>query len=184
MTKTKWSDTLYHEIAHFYFGANVGALTPKWLTEGAAIFLEHYTSSATGGEISYFDPYLRGKRGIHKACPHLGAANVQGWIATGLNVVVKEGELDGCSYVVGLHFLAGMHHILGHEAVRPALRDVYESGRAANPTEDTIYQTFLRNIPEAQLDDFRFTYHCLHGRPIPGYAPHPRPHHRVKSKTH
>ena len=38
-------------------------------------------------------------------------------------------------------------------------------------TEDEIYRQFLANTPLDDQDDFRRLYHCLHGRPVPGYTP-------------
>ena len=46
---------------------------------------------------------------------------------------------------------------------------------AAEEEEDEIYQAFLTNTPSSQRDEFRFWHHCLHGRPIPGYTPAPKP---------
>ena len=73
-----------------------------------------------------------------------------------------------------------MYRALGHEVVSSALRELYETSltpmrRSAAEEEDEIYQAFLTNTPSSQRDEFRFWYHCLHGRPIPGYTPAPKP---------
>ena len=85
----------------------------------------------------------------------------------------QSGESYTCPYWLGYRFLAGMYRTLGHEVVSSSLRELYETtgGRA---TEDDIYQTFLRNTPSSQRDEYRFWYHCLHGRPIPGYTAAPK----------
>ena len=74
-----------------------------------------------------------------------------------------------------------MYRALGHEVVSSALRELYETSltmrRGAAEEEDEIYQAFLTNTPSSQRDEFRFWYHGLHGRPIPGYTPAPKPAH-------
>ena len=74
-----------------------------------------------------------------------------------------------------------MYRALGHEVVSSALRELYETSltmsRGAAEEEDEIYQAFLTNTPSSQRDEFRFWYHCLHGRPIPRYTPAPKPAH-------
>ena len=101
--------------------------------------------------------------------PH-GSANVQGWIETGA------GD-SYCPYLLGGQFLAGMYRTLGHEVVSSALRELYETGESTgrNATEDEIYRAFLTNTPSSQRNDFQLWYHCLHGRPIPGYTAAPKP---------
>ena len=163
----------YHELAHFYFSGG-----PHWLSEGAADFLMSYTLRLTGDgfpiDIAYFLDHMY----IPGYCTPYDAANVQGWLET-------MWEYPRCPYWVGHRFLTGMYRALGHEVVSSALRELFESGKADSVlTEDDIYQTFLKNTPPSRGDGFRALYHCLQGRPIPGYAADPRPRHRPKSETH
>ena len=156
----------YHELAHFYFDGNV----PRWLIEGSADFLMLHTNRLTGDEfpISFF--YIHDRIRILEECAPHGSANVQGFIETGA------GD-SYCPYLLGRQFLAGMYRTLGHEVVSSALRELYETGEATGgtATEDEIYRAFLTNTPSSQRNDFQLWYHCLHGRPIPGYTAAPKP---------
>ena len=167
---------VYHEMAHYYYSTFRGSRTPIWLSEGAANFMAHYTAlKASGGEISFRAAHLALKAQIGGDCDPFGVANIQGWNDSGLSLIGDDGKPRRCPYRLGTHFLAQLHDALGHEAVSSALRELYEAGSRDWATEDTIYQTFLRNTPPAQQDEFRHLYHCLHGRPVAGYAPAPRP---------
>ena len=166
----------YHELAHHYFKSTIG---PRWLTEGGAEFLNFYTLNLTEGgtiDADYIDAlYIAGQRVIAAACAPDGSANVHGWNETGAGSNL-------CPYYLGHQFLWGMYRALGHEVVSSALRELYETSltpmrRSAAEEEDEIYQAFLTNTPSSQRDEFRFWYHCLHGRPIPGYTPAPKPAH-------
>ena len=157
--------TTYHELAHHYFWFG-----PRWLTEGGADFLSFYTVNLTQGRTIDAD-YIKDQKIIAAACAPDGFANVHGWNETGAGSNL-------CPYYLGRQFLQGMYRALGHEVVSSALRELYETNltpmrRSAAEEEDEIYQAFLTNTPSSQRDEFRFRYHCLHGRPIPGYTPAP-----------
>ena len=167
----------YHELAHYYFTSRIG---PKWLTEGGADFLKFYTLNLTEGGTIDAD-YINDQWVIAADCAPDGSANVHGWNETGAGA-------NRCPYRLGRQFLRGMYRALGHEVVSSALRELYETSLtpmrrgaaergAAEEEEDEIYQAFLTNTPSSQRDEFRFWYHCLHGRPIPGYTPAPKPAH-------
>ena len=162
--------TTFHELAHHYFTSGIG---PKWLTEGGAEFLKSYTFNLIQGgtfDAAYIDAaYIFDQGIIAAACAPDGSANVHGWNETGAGSNL-------CPYRLGRQFLRGMYRALGHEVVSSALRELYETSitymrRSAAEEEDAIYQAFLTNTPSSQRDEFRFRYHCLHGRPIPGYTP-------------
>ena len=160
--------TTYHELAHHYFTSGIG---PRWLTEGGAEFLSFYTVNLTVGR-TFDAAYINDQRTIASACAPRGWANVHGWNETGAGSNL-------CPYYLGRQFLRGMYRALGHEVVSSALRELYETSlipmrRSAAEEEDEIYQAFLTNTPSSQRDEFRFRYHCLHGRPIPGYTPAPK----------
>ena len=160
--------TTYHELAHHYFTSGIG---PQWLSEGGAEFLNFYTLNLTEGGTIGAD-YIGDQGVIAAACAPDGSANVHGWNETGAGSNL-------CPYWLGRQFLRGMYRALGHEVVSSALRELYETsltkGRGAAEEEDEIHQAFLTNTPSSQRDEFRFWYHCLHGRPIPGYTPAPKP---------
>ena len=161
--------TTYHELAHHYFKSTIG---PRWLTEGGAEFLKFYTSNLTEGGTIDAD-YINDQRIIAAACAPDGSANVHGWNETGAGSSL-------CPYYLGRQFLRGVYRALGHEVVSSALRELYETSltpmrRSAAEEEDEIYQAFLTTTPSSQRGEFRFWYHCLHGRPIPGYTPAPKP---------
>ena len=154
----------YHELAHYYFSSRIG---PEWLVEGGAEFLNYYTLNLTEGGTIDAD-YINDQGLIAAECAPDGSANVHGWNETGAG-------FNLCPYWLGRQFLRGMYRALGHEVVSSALRELYEKDPARGTTEDEIYQAFLTNTPSSQRDEFRFWYDCLHGRPIPGYTPAPKP---------
>ena len=159
----------YHELAHFYdFGA--GPSVPQWLSEGSADFLMLHTLRLTGDAGSISSRYFRDQIHILEECAPHGWTNVQEFIETGAGG-------SYCPYWLGRQFLAGMYRALGHGVVTSALWELYEIGKSTDKvvTEDEIYQTFLKNTPPLQQDEFRHLYHCLHGRPIPGYTAAPKP---------
>ena len=166
---------VHHEVAHFYFSSYWGTRTPTWLTEGAANFAAHYTAlKEAGGEISFRAAHLALKVQIAGDCDPFGVTNIQGWADSGLRLIGDDGMARRCPYRMGTHFLARLHHTLGHDAVSSALRELWETRSYEETTEDKIYQTFLSNTPPARQDEFRLLYHCLHGRPVAGYTAAPR----------
>ena len=166
VVKNESRNLTYHELAHFFFSGGIG---PIWLVEGGADFLMFYT--LTGDANSFSSGYFAAQASVTKHCAPHGSANVQGWVETGAGN-------SYCPYWLGRQFLQGMYRILGHEVVSSALRELYEKSRATDrraiEIEDEIYQAFLSNTPSSQQDEFRVWYHCLHGRPIPGYTAAPK----------
>ena len=165
VAKNTSTNITYHELAHFYIGGNV----PRWLSEGSADFLMLHTNRLTGDEFPISSFYIHDRIRILEECAPHGSANVQGFIETGA------GD-SYCPYLLGRQFLAGMYRTLGHEVVSSALRELYETGEGTGgtATEDEIYRAFLTNTPSSQRNDFQLWYHCLHGRPIPGYTAAPK----------
>ena len=166
VVKNESKNLTYHELAHFFF-----SFGPRWLVEGGADFLMLYTLSEDANSFSLGYVYVADQVSITEHCAPLGSANVQGWVET------RAGD-SYCPYWLGRHFLQGMYRILGYEVVSSALRELYENSRATDrhaiEIEDRIYQAFLSNTPSSQQDEFRVWYHCLHGRPIPGYTAAPK----------
>ena len=167
VVKNTSTNLTYHELAHFYFGA--GASVPGWLSEGSADFLMLHTHRSTGdaGSISLF--YFHDRMLILEECAPHGWTNAHEFVETGAGGTY-------CEYLLGGQFLAGMYRTQGHEVVSSALRELFETGESTGgqATEDEIYRAFLTNTPSSQRDEFRVWYHCLHGRPIPGYIAAPK----------
>ena len=155
----------HHELAHFYFGGNV----PGWLSEGSADFLMLHTNRLTRYEQSISEWYFQDQIYIREECAPHGWTNAHEFVETGAGGTY-------CEYLLGRQFLRGMHRTLGHEVVSSALRELYEAGEGTGrtATEDEIYRAFLTNTPSSQRNDFQLWYHCLHGRPIPGYTAAPK----------
>ena len=165
MVKNTSKILTYHELAHFYFrGHNV----PQWLSEGSATFLALHALRLTGDAGSISSKYIQDQIDILEECAPHGWTNVQEF--------VEAEEWGACTYLLGRQFLAGMYRTLGHEVVSSALRELFETGEGTGriATEDEIYRAFLANTPSSQRNDFRLWYHCLHGRPIPGYTAAPK----------
>ena len=166
VVKNESKNLTYHELAHFFFSEGIG---PRWLVEGGADFLMLYTLTEDANSFSL--GYVADQVSITEHCAPLGSASVQGWVET------RAGN-SYCPYWLGRQFLRGMYRILGYEVVSSALRELYENSRATDrraiEIEDRIYQAFLSNTPSSQQDEFRVWYHCLHGRPIPGYTAAPK----------
>ena len=166
VVKNSHPGTLYHELGHHYFSS-----MPIWLNEGAAEFLRGYILHHTEEGAEYSLQYRRSiVSQLVEGCAAKGASNIQEWVDAPSKL--EDGTLWGCRYSLGEYFLQEMYRSLGHDVVRASLQQLYELHVSGSPvTEDHIHQTFLSNTAAAKQDDFRDLYHCLHGRPIPGYAP-------------
>ena len=172
--------TTYHELAHYYFKSTIG---PQWLTEGGAEFLNFYTLNLTEGGTIDAD-YINGQGVIAAACAPDGSANVHGWNETGAGSNLCPYWLVpvlACARIgLGINFWGECIEPWGMRWSRPLCGSCTRQvtmRRDAAEEEDEIYQAFLTNTPSSQRDEFRFWYHCLHGRPIPGYTPAPKPAH-------
>ena len=157
---------LYHELTHYFFKGS-----PSWFSEGSAHFLADYVLHLTEAS-SLRSGYIYTQDDIVRACAPLGAANIQEWIE--LESGESQNPAGGCQYILGRLFFLGMYNRLGNQVVSSSLRGLYETQVSKGSyalTEDEIYQQFLANTPLEEQDDFRRLYHCLHGRPVPGYTP-------------
>ena len=156
---------LYHELTHYFFKGS-----PSWFSEGSAHFLADYVSHLTEAS-SLRSAYIYTQDYIVRACAPLGAANIQEW--NELESGESQNPAGGCQYRLGELFFLGMYNRLGNQVVSSSLRGLYETQVSKGSyalTEDEIYQQFLANTPLEEQDDFRRLYHCLHGRPVPGYT--------------
>ncbi len=159
-----WTTTIYHEMAHAYFGSSD---FPEWVAEGTAEFLQAYVHNVSEG------PSLRSRyERVVKGCPLIGISTVQESIeyrarafAAGRGVAPD----DDCAYTMGEAFMLGMYLSLGHDVVSSYLRELYRAGVASPErlTEAEVYHVLLSNTPPERQDQFRDLYRQLHGGPTP-----------------
>ena len=153
-----WAPTVYHEVAHYYFGGGIG---PSWLVEGGATFIEALTRDAIGRE-SLEERRRHARREMERVCHADDLRNIQ-------ELNAREARQDtgphACRYSMGSHFLTMLTLTLGEQTTSSALRDLYlqhrTTGRAA--TEEQIYRAFLEHTPPELESEFRALYRRLHG---------------------
>lgn len=160
-----WTNIIYHEMAHAYFGADD---FPKWVSEGTAEFFQAYIDHVSEGT-SLRSRYER----VVQGCPLTGISTVQQSIEYRARVFEAGRGLEefneDCAYTMGEAFMLGMYLSLGHDVASSHLRGLYRAG-VANPerlTEAEVYHVLLSNTPPEQQDQFRDLYSRLHGGPIP-----------------
>ena len=153
-----WAPTVYHEVAHYYFGGGIG---PSWLVEGGATFIEALTRDAIGRE-SLEERRRHARREMERVCHADDLRNIQ-------ELNAREARQDtgphACRYSMGSHFLTMLTLTLGEQTTSSALRDLYlqhrTTGRAA--TEEQIYRAFLEHTPPELESEFGALYRRLHG---------------------
>ena len=172
VSEREWLNAvIYHELAHFYFGYRN---SPRWLAEGGANFLEAYTTHF-GLNVSMQEQYESARRGVAWSCLPRGVTKINDLLEATADLSSGEylqSPLWTCTYPLGETFLLGMFNSIGHDAVSSAMRQLYQRGstRYSRATEDEIFEAFLSNTPSEKQDEFQDVYHCLHGRPLPGYT--------------
>ena len=162
-----------HETAHYYFHNNIGQ---TWFREGAAEFLEAYVNDQTGvqdlperitemsEEVEFFcNNFAHGEQGIENI-RHLAYLH---------NDELFYIQPGGCTYSMGEHFLLKAFETIGEQAISAALRELYlsntssralRSGQAGQPpSEEAVYDTFLKHSPPDKKVEFRNLYRRLHG---------------------
>lgn len=152
-----FTETLYHELAHYYFSS---ANLPLWLSEGTAEFLSsHVLHTGENHDLQY--RVDRAQKGVEQYCTPNGITNIHQ-----LYEAVTEVPLP-CYYLIGESFLWEMYNSLGSETVSSALREMYRmtAVRGWGLNEEEIYEVFLSSTPPEKQDEFRNLYSRLHGRP-------------------
>ncbi|MCY4583887.1 MAG: hypothetical protein OXE50_14005 [Chloroflexi bacterium] len=169
----------FHETAHYYFHPNVFKET--WLIEGGAEFVRYFTSLKLAEELRsdpglfvsggpYYDnsgtnwesTWKRASDAFAGCMESTGAKNIQDMI---------DRDLD-CSYSFGRYLLLGIYDLIGEDAMRSALRELYltseELFESYEPhlTEEEIYRTFLKHVPAGKEEAFRAFYRHAHGGPF------------------
>ena len=112
------SETVYHEVAHYYFSGGIG---PTWLVEGGADFMVSYIRDWFGVE-SLEDRLLTSAELSRHRCVEGGIENIHG-----LSILDTHDQFlwQRCNYALGLHFLISLYQTLGEEAVSSALSDLH-----------------------------------------------------------
>ena len=148
--------SVYHEVAHYYFQEG-----PRWFTEGGAEIVRLYIEN--NGNIPRIESSTY--------CAEQGLKNLQDWTN------LRSGDLwDGCSYSMGLHFLATLRKTMGEEAWLSSLRAYYLAfGREHEglyltpedaPMDDDIYRVFLAHTPPELIEEVKNVFRQLHGGPF------------------
>ena len=162
-----------HETAHYYFHNNIGQ---TWFREGAAEFVEAYVNDQTGVQRlperitqmseqveNVCKDFSRGGQGIENI-RHLA------YLHNDESFYLLPG---GCTYTMGEHLLLKAFETIGEQAMSAALRELYlsntssralRSGQAGQPpSEEAVYDTFLKHSPPDRKVEFRNLYRRLHG---------------------
>ena len=153
-----WAPTVYHEVAHYYFGGSIG---PSWLVEGGATFIEALTRDAVGVE-SLEERRRHARRDMERICHADDLRNIQQ-----LNALQSRRTTGPhtCNYHMGVHFLIMLTLTLGEEASSAALKELYVQGRTEGQgaSEEEVYRAFLKHTPPGLEAEFRALYRRLHG---------------------
>ena len=150
-----------HETAHYYFfNPETG---PRWLTEGAAEFIETYFNDRMGIQ------GLASKRANvsfeAQSCVDIGGVENIRHLYHVLESDWVPSRPAGCIYQMGENFLHRATQLAGEDSVMSALGDLHvsELGKERGSVEDRIYEVFLNHIPPELKEDFRQLYRELHG---------------------
>ena len=152
------SDTIRHEIAHYYFDIYFGHV---WLREGAAEYTANYIGDVVGDGL----PWELRRSNV--------AQNVKSFTCDGIETITQlHEEFDPvrdthqCAYFMGENFLNETRLLVGEDALHDTLRDIYlrtPTDRNPWPSEEEVYRIFLSNVPEGKRDAFQALYNRLHG---------------------
>ena len=153
-------DTIYHELAHYYFLDG-----PSWLREGAAHLLEDYTQERLGVESI--------KHRLSTYSTSLGSSpdeQLNDDVDTIHEVVYQSSR---CDYRhLGERFLLEMYFILGPDALAAALGDLYSrSRRFMRLNEETIFYSLLSHTTDENMEAFKTAYRRYHGGPAVDFDP-------------
>ena len=154
MGPSDYDEILYHEIAHFWLGADIG---PFWLYEGGANMVAEYV----GGD----GQPLEGNEGVLSYCGDNGVPNIHALSDPDHPNPVAQST---CSYGLGHNFLATLFNTIGEAAFSSAMRELYESYLDYRPpaTEEQVYRIFLKHAPPDREAAFLDAYRRLHGGPF------------------
>ena len=154
MGPSDYDEILYHEIAHFWLGADIG---PFWLYEGGANMVAEYVRAGAQA--------LVGNEGVLSYCRDNGVPNIH---ALGEPDHPNPVAQSTCGYGLGHHFLATLFNTIGEAAFSSAMRELYGLYLDYQPytTDEQVYQTFLKHTPPDREAAFLGVYRRLHGGPF------------------
>lgn len=157
-----------HETAHYYFHGNFSLW---WFVEGAAEFVEAYFNHIKGSR-DLADRRAEMAVWVQQDCVNDGIENIRHTEYLRMYVYPDRIYLPGlCTYQMGENFFLQTFETIGGEAMSSALRELYlpnrefiRTGDAREPpTEEEIYEVFLKHTPADRKEAFRDLYRRLHG---------------------
>ena len=159
----RYEGVIYHELGHFY-----SPITPRWLSEGGAEFLEAYTRDKIGEE------------SIEQRLAHLQSLADSSSCKENIQQHLDDYRPDACDYYLGEVFLLAMYAVLGEDGVSTTLRDLWTQIALYGSTapDDLIYQAFEKYTPPGKEEAFQSAYRRYYGGPIIVLPP-PSPDRRI-----
>ena len=165
---------VYHETAHYYFNElgpyySVGRISPDWLDEGGASFMESYIHARFGFRSLEERLAIVESRGARR-CHEVGYTN----IFKMTDPAVVAGRSIVCRYILGEYLLLNLFFTMGEPGLAAALREVHLTAHhfrpfphpVAYPSDLQLYQTFLKHTPPGREDAVLDVYRRLHGGPF------------------
>ena len=149
-----YGELLYHEIAHFWLGGDIG---PFWLYEGGANMVTAYVRA--DGQALVLDE-IRISDCRNNGVPNLHALSDP-------NHPDPVAQMN-CGYFFGEYFLITLFNTIGEAAFSSAMRELYELylDYQLHTTEERVYRVFLKHTPPDREEDFLDVYRRLHGGPF------------------
>ena len=181
-----WSDKgdrylVYHETAHYFF-TELGPyysdyqISPNWLDEGGADFMESWISARLGGRS--LEERLAGvERAARSACHEHGFTNILKLTEPALVADNEDQKRRSfrCQYILGEQLLLNLYFTMGEPGFSAAVREVHLTGHffrpfplrhsLAYPSDLQLFQTFLKHTPPGREDAVRDLYRRIHGGP-------------------
>jgi len=159
---------LFHEIAHYYWGAGEA---PLWFREGASDFLTSYVRDRTYGGSPRVDVSPELAFGL-KSCDAMQIPGIDKLIdklAADGYAAHRQASYFYCNYNRGENLFIELYDLLGPGPFRAAWRELHQLAvQQARPVnENEIYQAFLRQATGATVDAFKGLYGRLHGGDFP-----------------
>ena len=159
---------LFHEIAHYYWGADQA---PLWFREGAADFLTSYVRDRTyGGSLRVnVSPELA--FGL-KSCDSMQVPTIQKLIdklAVEGYAAHRQASNFTCNHNRGENLFIELYDLLSPGPFSAAWRELHQlAAQQKRPVdENEIYQAFLRQATGDTVDAFKGLYARLHGGDFP-----------------